>query len=105
MRSSRGHAPPFVTGMLFFQPEKEQIQSFYIAAVRRALVEERPLSIAYQAFSDSEPHRRLVEPLRLEERGQSYYLYAYCYRAEADRVFRLDRLHECETDETPCRSA
>jgi predicted DNA-binding transcriptional regulator YafY len=62
------------------------------------LVEERPLSIACQALGDGEPHHRLVEPLRLEERGQLYYLYACCYRAEADRVFRLDRLHECETD-------
>jgi hypothetical protein len=75
-----------------FFPAREGTNPESIATVRRALVGERPLSIAYQALGDSEPHRRLVEPLRLEERGQLYYLYAYRYREEANRVFRLDRL-------------
>jgi predicted DNA-binding transcriptional regulator YafY len=35
---------------------------------------------------------RRVRPLWLEQRGDLYYLHAYCYRAEAERVFRLDRV-------------
>jgi hypothetical protein len=33
-----------------------------------------------------------VRPLWLEQRADLYYLHAYCYRAEAERVFRLDRV-------------
>jgi hypothetical protein len=81
-----------------FFPAREGTNPEFIAAVRRALAEVRPLSIAYQTLGNSEPHRRLVEPLCLEERDQLYYLYACCYRTEANRVFRLERLQECEIE-------
>jgi hypothetical protein len=39
---------------------------------------------------------RRVRPLWLEQRGELYYLHAYCYRAEGERVFRLDRVTDFE---------
>jgi hypothetical protein len=81
-----------------FFPAREGTKSEYITAVRQALVEERPLLIRYQALGDTEARRRRIEPLLLEERGSLYYLHAYCYLAEANRVFRLDRLHNCEIE-------
>jgi predicted DNA-binding transcriptional regulator YafY len=42
------------------------------------------------------PRRRTVQPLWLEQRGNLHYLHGYCYLAEADRVFRLDRVLDVE---------
>jgi proteasome accessory factor C len=45
----------------------------------------------YTAGRDVLTHR-VVEPYRLEQRGQVRYLVGFCRRAQAERVFRLDRI-------------
>ncbi|MCB0010031.1 MAG: WYL domain-containing protein, partial [Anaerolineales bacterium] len=42
---------------------------------------------------------RRVQPLRLEKRGALYYLYAYCYRVEENRTFRLDRIEAVQPED------
>jgi predicted DNA-binding transcriptional regulator YafY len=39
---------------------------------------------------------RQVQPLRLEKRGSLYYLHAYCYRAETNLTFRMDRIQHLQ---------
>ncbi len=46
----------------------------------------------YTAGRDVVTHR-VVEPYRLEERDEVHYLVGFCHRAQAERVFRLDRIH------------
>lgn len=45
---------------------------------------------------DAERYLTRVRPLWLEQRGDLYYLHTYCYRAEAERTFRLDRVTHYE---------
>ncbi|MCP4358117.1 MAG: WYL domain-containing protein, partial [Chloroflexi bacterium] len=56
-----------------------------------------PLTLNYQALHAPTPKQHIVEPLRLEQRGDLFYLYAYSYRAEANLTFRLDRLTAIST--------
>lgn len=79
----------------FFVPERGQDMAT-VQQIRQAIERGEMLDIWYQAVVDKRPYERQVSPLRLEERGGLYYLVAYCYLAEADRVFRVDRIHRCE---------
>jgi hypothetical protein len=90
-----------IRGRDAFFPANEPADLERLALIQQALAQERQLDIAYQSLVDDAPHRRRVEPLRLEQRGALYYLHAYCHLAEADRVFRLDRIHACAIVETP----
>ena len=67
----------------------------WLAMIETVLAAGGCLEIVYQPPAERRPHVRLVQPLRLEQRGGLYYLHAYCYLAEANRVFRLDRLQDC----------
>lgn len=58
--------------------------------VEQALREETSLQIHYQPLGDTHPSWREIQPLRLEQRGNLHYLYAYCLRAETNLTFRLD---------------
>jgi predicted DNA-binding transcriptional regulator YafY len=55
---------------------------------------EQAIDLTYQALGECTPTCRRVYPLRLEERGSLVHLHAYCTLAEANRTFRLDRVHE-----------
>jgi len=56
------------------------------------------LELAYYTAGRDETTRRIVEPYRIERRCTSYgeelYLVGFCRRAQAERVFRLDRIRE-----------
>jgi hypothetical protein len=65
-----------------------------VARLQEAIKEQKPLLIQYQSLGDYQPQYRRIQPYRLEEREPLYYLYAYCYRAEADLTFRVDRISE-----------
>jgi hypothetical protein len=62
--------------------------------VEQAIADQEPLAFTYLSPADHEPRYRRVQPLRLEARGSLCYLHAYCYRAEKNLTFRLDRIHE-----------
>lgn len=76
----------------YFVPE-HPIDPALLTAVRAAVAQERELLLAYQALGETTPRQRRVEPHRLEETAWGLYLHGYCYLAEANRVFRLDRVH------------
>ncbi len=72
-----------------------------LALIRQALAEGQALEMDYYTAGRDVLTHRVVEPYRLEKRGapsassgQSvYYLVGFCRRAQAERVFRLDRIH------------
>lgn len=73
----------------------------HLAAIEAALAAGTDLDITYYTAGRGETTRRQVEPYRVEWRGKVPYLVAYCTRAAAERVFRVDRIREM----TPCDPA
>jgi hypothetical protein len=84
-----------IAGRDAFQPSTTPPDPDTVARLRHAIAEDAPLIIHYQPLGDHAPQEHLVEPLRLEWRDHLAYLHAYSYRAEANRVFRLDRVISC----------
>ena len=75
-----------------FFPAYNVVPPEWIAQIESAIAAETQLHIAYQALGQPEPRPHSVEPLWLEKQGELYYLHAYSLRAEANLVFRLDRI-------------
>jgi proteasome accessory factor C len=69
--------------------------------VHRGLLDNRRLRIDYLVPSRDETTRRDVDPLRIVVAEGRTYLEAWCYRAEAQRLFRLDRIDAAEVLDTP----
>jgi predicted DNA-binding transcriptional regulator YafY len=76
----------------YFLPEGEP-DSALIEGIEAAINQEKVIEIAYQALGESVPRLRQVEPHWLERRAIAVYLHGFCFLAEANRVFRLDRIH------------
>jgi predicted DNA-binding transcriptional regulator YafY len=75
-----------------------------LAACRRALRDRRRLRIDYLVPSRDETTTRDVDPMRVQTVEARWYLEAWCHRAEAVRLFRLDRIVDVEVldeDGTP----
>jgi len=64
------------------------------AAVREALTAGRALRIRYYTASRDAVSQRTVDPMRLLVADGRSYLEAWCRRAEAVRLFRLDRVDD-----------
>jgi predicted DNA-binding transcriptional regulator YafY len=60
--------------------------------IERALEEACPVRLVYHTTGRGERTERVVEPLRIDERGGARYLVAYCRLRQDERVFRLDRV-------------
>lgn len=69
--------------------------------VRAALEQQRRLSLSYLVESRDEVTRREVDPIRLVLRDGHAYLQGWCHRAEAVRLFRLDRVVTAEVLDVP----
>lgn len=67
-----------------------------LPVIEAALAGGRLLEISYYTAGRAEVTRRMVEPYRLEWRGDVPYLVAFCHRVQAERVFRVDRIREIE---------
>ena len=63
-----------------------------LAAAREALAGHRRLRLDYLVPSRDETTRRDVDPMRIQNVESRWYLEAWCHRAEAVRLFRLDRI-------------
>jgi predicted DNA-binding transcriptional regulator YafY len=75
-----------------------------LAATREALAGHRRLRLDYLVPSRDETTRRDVDPMRIQTVESRWYLEAWCHRAEAVRLFRLDRIVAIEVldeDGTP----
>jgi proteasome accessory factor C len=62
------------------------------AVVQQALRERRRLHLRYLVWSRDEMTERDVDPMRVLWRDGHWYLEGWCHRAEAVRLFRLDRI-------------
>jgi hypothetical protein len=63
-----------------------------LASIEQALAEGKLLAMDYYTAGRDALTHRVVEPYRLEQRGDVHYLVGFCRRAQAERVFRLDRI-------------
>jgi predicted DNA-binding transcriptional regulator YafY len=79
-------------------PAQQPVSSTLIAALQQAIKQEGTVTISYQALGDRKATYREIQPLRLEQHGKLFYLYAYCYRAESNLTFRLDRIKEMRNE-------
>jgi hypothetical protein len=62
------------------------------AQIEEALAKGLALEMDYYTAGRDALTRRVVEPHRLEYRGAVAYLVGFCRRAQAERVFRVDRI-------------
>lgn len=81
-----------IRGRDTFLPAQCPPSSATLQIIRSAIAKEQTLNINYKAISESKPSQRRIQPLHLEQRGNLYYLHAYCYRSEMNLTFRLDRI-------------
>ena len=79
-----------------FFPAPNHAYLGWVELLERAIAHQQTLCMHYQALGAVQPGIRRILPLRLERRGALIYLHAYCYRAEANLVFRLDRISALE---------
>ncbi|CAJ61525.1 MULTISPECIES: helix-turn-helix transcriptional regulator [Frankia] len=63
-----------------------------LAAVQRAVRQRRRVHLRYLVWSRDELTERDVDPMRVLVREGHWYLEGWCHRAEAVRLFRLDRI-------------
>lgn len=71
------------------------------ATVRKALDDKRRLHLSYWVPGRDETTERDVDPMRLALADGRLYLEGWCRRAEAERLFRLDRIAAIEILELP----
>jgi proteasome accessory factor C len=69
--------------------------------LRRAIETGVCVDITYYSFGRDERSERRIEPIRLFPEDGRWYVAAYCRVAEADRVFRVDRIAALEVTEEP----
>ncbi|MBG0816760.1 YafY family protein [Planomonospora sp. ID82291] len=72
-----------------------------LPAVNEALRRRRRLSLRYYVPGRDEITPREVDPMRLVVVDGRSYLSGWCYRAEAVRLFRLDRMLDVDVLDTP----
>ncbi|QTE27833.1 helix-turn-helix transcriptional regulator [Pengzhenrongella sicca] len=71
-----------------------------VDALREALERGRRLRLRYVTAADVTSERE-VDPIRLLTEDEHSYLLAWCYRAEDERLFRVDRVLAAEVLDTP----
>jgi len=63
-----------------------------VSSLRAAQQCRRAVTIIYNAAEQGTWTQRVVRPLALEQRGDTWYLRAYCTARGAERTFRVDRI-------------
>ena len=63
-----------------------------VARLRRAGEEHRTLEVEYWSHSRDEVTTRRIDPDRVFHTGGAWYCAARCHRADAERLFRVDRM-------------
>lgn len=89
-------APAPVAVDVALEPENEAL-----ATLRAALDAHRRLHLRYMVEARDEVTERDVDPMRLLLRDGRWYLEGWCRRAEAVRLFRLDRVVEATLLDLP----
>ena len=65
-------------------------------ALEKALLNQRAVSVKYQALSESSPQPRTLDPYALFFRRHAWYLAAFCHEADRVLTFKLVRFHSVE---------
>jgi proteasome accessory factor C len=80
-----------------------------MAVLRRAIDEQRRVHIDYYSYGRDLRTERIIDPARFFSDEGQWYVAGYCHLAEADRVFRIDRIRKATlldtTFERPTDSA
>lgn len=69
--------------------------------LRRAMAERRRIEIEYYSFGRDTMTSRAVDPARLVSHDGVWYLFGWCWRARAERVFRVERIRTLTVADTP----
>lgn len=75
-----------------------------LAALRDAVASRRQVWLRYQGRTDQAPTERRLDPWELHVVDGTWYLQGYDHGAGGRRVFRLDRVVECEVTQEPART-
>lgn len=70
-----------------------------ISWISDAIESEQSIRIHYHGLADDKPRWRTVEPEWIETRKELAYLHAFCQVADAERVFRIDRICAIEAQD------
>ena len=73
----------------------------HAATVTDALLTRRQLRLRYLSAGRDELAQRVVDPYRIVSDAGRHYLEGWCHRAEAVRLFRLDRVVQAEVLDVP----
>jgi proteasome accessory factor C len=65
-----------------------------MALLRRAIAERRQVHIDYYSYGRDLRTERTIDPARFFSDEGQWYVAGYCHLAEADRVFRVDRIRK-----------
>lgn len=72
-----------------------------LRSLRDALTRRRRVEIEYYSLGRDELTSRAVDPARLISHDGSWYLIGWCHKAQAERVFRVDRIRSLRISDTP----
>ncbi len=76
------------------RPEPRMAEAEIRCRLQMALSRGQPVALLYEKGGAGQLEERLVQPLTLQEQAGSTYLRAYCYLRQAERTFRIDRMHQ-----------
>ncbi len=86
---SRVVAPEAEGGLVVDLKEPE-----YVGLLRDAIEADRVVSLTYTAIGSGQTTERQVEPWSVFSANGNWYLSAFCRSADAERVFRVDRIRQ-----------
>jgi proteasome accessory factor C len=97
LEAAAGNVPATDQATVAVTAARDDIQARVNDGLQRGL----RLDLTYDVASRAETTRRMVDPLRVFVLEGYGYLEAWCYRAEALRTFRLDRIAAVEVTDIP----
>ncbi len=81
--------------------ERDSELTSTLSYIEQAIAANTPLTLTYYSPAYDQTTNRIVEPLRLEWRGDIPYLIAYCRLRQDERVFRVERILTIEPLDSP----
>ena len=75
-------------------PAERDIDEGWLSLLEKAIHDGASVKILYQGLNDDTARSREIYPMWIEQEGALFYLTAYCLTAEAERVFRVDRIRK-----------
>lgn len=68
--------------------------------LRQAIAERRSVSMTYYSYGRDDTNTREVDPWSIHSAGGLWYLQGRCHSANAERIFRIDRIREVSISRT-----